>query len=77
MISHNTEKIRSNWWFLLPIFFGIIGGVIAFFILRKDDPKKAKNCFFLGMVLGVIGIALDLLFSSQISQIEQNFGVNL
>jgi len=77
MIDQNTGKIRSNWWFLLPIFFGIIGGVIAFFILRNDDPKKAKNCFFLGIVLGVIGIVLDVLFTAQISQIEQNFGVNL
>ena len=26
----NMEKTRSNAWFLLPVFFGIIGGIIAF-----------------------------------------------
>ena len=24
-------------------------GIIAFFILRQDDPKKAKNCLYLGI----------------------------
>ena len=38
------EKPRSNAWFLLPMLFGVIGGIIAFFILRHDDPQKAKNC---------------------------------
>lgn len=45
------EKPRSNWWFLLPIILGIIGGIIAFFVLRHDDPKKAKNCLCLSLVL--------------------------
>jgi len=40
-VSH-PEKPRSNAWFLLPILFGVIGGIIAFFILRHDDPRKAK-----------------------------------
>ena len=45
------EKLRSNAWFLLPIFFGVIGGIIAFFILRHNDPRKAKNCLYLGLAL--------------------------
>jgi zinc-ribbon domain len=28
---------RSAWWYLLPIIFGIIGGIIAYFVLRDDD----------------------------------------
>ena len=30
-------------WYLLPIFFGLIGGIIAWLIVRKNDSKKAKN----------------------------------
>ena len=31
-------------------FFGMIGGVIAFFILfRQDDFTKSKNCLYLGI----------------------------
>jgi hypothetical protein len=50
------EKTRSSLWYLLPIFIGIIGGVIAWFVIKDDDPKKAKNCLYLGLVLLAINI---------------------
>ena len=58
------ERIRSRWWYILPIFFQIIGGVIAYFILRNDDPKKAKNCLWLGIVLTAIKIGFFVIFIS-------------
>lgn len=54
------ERPRSNFWFLLPIFLGLIGGIIAYFVLRQDDPKKAKNCLYLGIVLAIIGIMINI-----------------
>ena len=72
------EKPRSNWWYLLPIFFGIIGGIIAYFAIRKDDRKKAKKCLFVGLILLVIGIILDLSLSTWNGiPIEEQFGVNI
>ena len=71
------EKPRSNIWFLLPIFLGLIGGVIAYFVLRSDDPKKAKNCLYLGIVLAITGIFLNILILSQIPGIEEGFNVNI
>jgi len=71
------EKPRSNIWFLLPIFLGLIGGIIAFFVLRKDDPKKAKNCLYLGMILAVIGIFTNILLLEQIPEIKEGFNVNI
>lgn len=71
------ERPRSNAWFLLPIFLGIIGGVIAYFVLRNDDPKKAKNCLYLGIVLAIIGIFMNILFASQFPGIEEGFKVNI
>ncbi len=49
-------KNRSGLWYLLPILFGIIGGVISWFVIKDNDPKKAKNCIYLGLVLLVIDI---------------------
>jgi len=51
------EKPRSNWWYLLPILFNIIGGLISYFAIKNDDPKKAKYCLCIGLVLtlGFIG----------------------
>lgn len=56
----STEtKNRSGAWYLLPIFFTVIGGVIAYFVIKEDDPKKAKNCLYLGIILTVIGVILS------------------
>ena len=72
-----TKKTRSNFWFLLPIFLGLIGGIIAFFVLRQDDPKKAKNCLYLGIVLAIIGMMLNILVLTQIPELEQGFDINI
>ena len=71
------EKRRSNFWFLLPIFGGLIGGIIAYFVLRQDDPQKDKNCLYLGIVLAIIGLFLNILILTQIPELEQGFNINL
>ncbi len=71
------EKSRSNAWFLLPIFFGVIGGIIAFFIIRNDDQRKANNCLYLGLVLMVIGIIFNIFVVATIPGIDSGFNVNI
>ncbi|MBS3922760.1 MAG: hypothetical protein KGZ37_06400 [Nitrosarchaeum sp.] len=44
---------RSNFWYLLPIVFAIMGGLIAHRNLQYDNPKKAKICFRLGVITTV------------------------
>jgi len=34
--------------------FLIIGGIIAYFKIKKDDPKKAKKCLILGVMLTIV-----------------------
>jgi len=57
------ERQRSNWWYILPILFGIIGGIIAYFAIRKDDRQKAKKCLYLGLMLLAVGILVDVFFA--------------
>jgi len=71
------KKLKSNAWFLLPIFFGIIGGIIAFWVLRNNDPHKAKNCLYLGIVFMVIGIIVNILIATSIPGLEPSFNVNI
>jgi len=52
--------MRSKRWYLLPIFLNIIGGVIAYYALRKDDYAKAKKALILGMILLGVGIAFGV-----------------
>ena len=49
---------RSSLWFLLPIVFNIFGGVVAYFVIRDDDPGRARSCLLLGAVLAAIPILL-------------------
>jgi len=44
---------RSPLWYELPIFFSIVGGAVAYFKIRKDDPKKAKNCLYIGIIFSI------------------------
>lgn len=56
-----TAKVRSNWWYLLPIFFSLVGGVIVYFAIKNDDPKKARNCLAIGIILTAIGVVLTII----------------
>ena len=56
----DTQR-RSRAWYLLPIFLGVVGGVIAYFVLRQDDSSLAKNCLYLGIALTVIHIVFTLI----------------
>ena len=53
----NTEIRRSNWWYLLPIVFSFIGGLVSYFAIKNNDPEKAKYCLSVGLLLsfGIIG----------------------
>ena len=70
------EKIRSRAWYLVPIFFGLIGGIIAYFAIRRDDPQKGKKVLCLGIILTAINIIVNIsLFSTGIY--EQDYSVNV
>ena len=64
-------------WYLLPIFVGLIGGIIAYWILRRDDPKKAKKCLYLGIGLAIVGIIINILIVTQIPSLAPDFNVNV
>ena len=58
----SEARTRSKWWYLVPIIFdGIPGGVVAYFAIRYDDPRKAKNCLYLGIIITVIGVTVYLI----------------
>ena len=71
------EIKRSNWWYLLPIFLGIIGGIIAYFALRRDDREKAKKCMYLGLILLAVGIILDISLAGFAPIPDTWYGVNI
>lgn len=57
--SGSARRKRSAWWFLLPVLLGLPGGIIAWFILRRDDPPMASICLWFGVALVVLGLVVD------------------
>jgi hypothetical protein len=57
-VTAQTPKIKSNWWYLLPVFLGAIGGIIAWVALKSHDGKLAKNSLILGIILNAIGMII-------------------
>src|SRR2546422_5194096 len=41
----------SSAWFLAPVFFGIIGGLIAYVGVRDRDESMAKRCLIIGFLV--------------------------
>ena len=70
------ERPRSNWWYLLPIFFSLIGGIIAYFAIRHDDRRKAKKCLYLGIILTMFSIIINIGLAS-VYESEIWSGVNI
>lgn len=72
MPNEATRK-RSPMWYELPILFSILGGIIAYFAIRNDDPVKAKRCIIIGlaflipiiMAFGIMIIGMTGTFVSQ------------
>ena len=69
---HSGGKPSAAWW-LLPIFLNWLGGIIAWLGVKDRDPRMAKNCLILGIILTVVPIAIGILFTS-IASLPYMFG---
>ena len=65
-----SQTPRSRLWYILPAVTSIIGGIIAYFVLRKDDPENAKNCLWLGIILSASYLAYFIVFSIMLEMYE-------
>ncbi len=73
----DSERVKSLWWVLLPIFLGIIGGIIGYFALKNDDLKLAKFCLHLSILLTIVELVVWVPLVILTDQLSPNLGVNL
>jgi len=52
------KRNRSWWWLALPLLLGLIGALISFFAIRKDDPRKGRICLYVGIVMLALHLGL-------------------
>ncbi len=57
--SDYVEHIEpSGLWWLVPFFFGIIGGIVAYVGVKDDDEDMAFNLLVFGILWSIAGIIL-------------------
>lgn len=51
------KEQKTPWaWYLLPILFGLIGGIIGYFLLKNKDLKTAKNLIWVSVIMWIVVI---------------------
>jgi zinc ribbon protein len=53
-----TDAQVSGFWWIVPIAFGIIGGLVAWAATRRHDPRTARKLLIAGVISWVVGLAL-------------------
>jgi H+/Cl- antiporter ClcA len=51
--TENKEAITSQpsiRWYIIPVFLGIIGGLIGYFAVRRRDEEMADNLLLVGLL---------------------------
>ena len=43
--------------YLLPVLFGILGGVVAWILLRNSGGNMGRNCILVGMASSAVSVA--------------------
>ena len=55
---------------------GILGGIISYFILRKQHPARAKLFLYIGIAFTILSILVELSLGVT-ENLEQEFVVNV
>ncbi len=53
-----TEKPTSPAWWLLPVLMGWLGGVIAWLMIRDQNPGRARAMLVVGIAASVVWFAI-------------------
>ena len=49
-------------WYLVPLLFGILGGIIGYFAVKNEDQRLANNLLIVGIVVTFLIFLLGFLY---------------
>ena len=53
-----NDRKPTNQLFMLPLFLGVLGGLLMYFIAKKDDRKMAVQGLIVGIIVSTIFITI-------------------
>ena len=58
-----TDTKVSASYYVLPVFFGLVGGIIAYFVNgnNKKNRNRAKNMLGLGIIVSIVWVVLYMI----------------
>ena len=63
-----TSRPAGRIWYLLPLLFGILGGIIAYAVIRHRNPRRARNILIftiiMGFLYGLVAVGVIVVASS-------------
>jgi len=51
-------------WYLFPIIFGPIGGIIGYFLVKNRDRKFAEKLLIVGLIMVAVYFVLSIIFAA-------------
>lgn len=57
----------SRWLYLLPLFFGLVGGFIGWIITKDENPRGARNVLLVGVAVSAISLCFSLTMGTMAS----------
>ena len=58
-----TDKKVSGWWWLMPIFIGWLGGLIAWMMVKDSDARTAKTLLWVGIGFSVFWFIVSIIIA--------------
>lgn len=49
-------KKTTGWWYLVPLFFGILGGLVGYVAVKDEDKHMADTLLLIGILVTFVGI---------------------
>src|SRR5208337_1419610 len=55
-----TESVSALYW-LLPFFFALLGGIVAYLVVKDRNRRMANQLLIFGLVWTVVGVVFSII----------------
>lgn len=68
-LSVSTQK-HTGLWYLVPLIFNIIGGIVGYLAIKRDNKPMANRLLIIGIVMFCLGLSTAFIIPFMISSLS-------